>query len=710
MSIHQEGETRKFTDRELLQKLAKYAAPYWGKFLICMLLAFVVVGADLGRTYLIKLTIDDHINGYRQPMVAADSEERLRSLGFEPLEGADVFGRSYARTKGAGATQDQDGNGLQQVQIVEIEGRSYMVEGWLPAEQSEIKLTERTDDGGGSYEVSLKGAAAPLPARSLTEEQESAFQAGDYAGIWLLGAVFLAVVIGAAFLSIWQMNLLQETGQSILYKIRDDLFRHLSRMHMSFYDRNSAGRIVVRVTQDTESLNNLFTQVIVNLLKDILVLVGIIGVMLHMSVNLTLLTFIVLPFLAGLTFWYNHVIRAAQRRTRALLSRLNSFLAENLSGMRITQLFVRERKQWEQFNELNEAHYKAGMRGTVINSVFQPAIGLIGNFAVAMLLWYGGIRVLDGTLTFGVVFAFTIYVRQFFNPLLSLAEKYSQVQMAMVGAERIFDLLSEKPAIVDKPNPVRLPEHGVRGEITFEHVWFAYNEEDWVLKDVSFKIRPGETTAFVGATGAGKSSIIQLINRFYDIQKGRILLDGIDIRDIALEDLRKAVGIVQQDVFLFTGSIADNVRLNEMSITDEDVREAARQVRMDGFIRSLPDGYGTLLGERGVTLSLGQRQLLSFARAIVFKPQVLILDEATSNIDTETELVVQKALADISVGRTTLIVAHRLSTIQHADQIVVMHKGKVREIGNHNQLLAQEGYYYRLHQLQFKDKGVTLSG
>ncbi|WP_199615264.1 ABC transporter ATP-binding protein [Paenibacillus alkalitolerans] len=702
MSIHQEKDAARFGDWELLRRLIRYAAPHWGKFLVCVALAFVVVGADLGRTYLIKVAIDDHINGYRQPMVAADSAERLRSLGLDPLPGAPGE-RAYARV----APDSAVAGGLERVQLVELDGATYMVAGWLPAEQSGLKLTQLPESDGGGLAVAftVDGKQTVLPARSVTEAEESAFQSGDYAGIWKLGGLFLAAVAGAAVLSIWQMNLLQYTGQSILYKIRDDLFRHLNRMSMSFFDRNSVGRIVVRVTQDTESLNNLFTQVIVNLLKDVLVLVGIVAVMLHMSVKLTLLTFIVLPFLAGLTFWYKMVIREAQRVARALLSRLNSFLAENLSGMRITQLFVRERQQWEQFNELNESHYRAGMRGTIINSVFQPAIGMIGNFAVALLLWYGGLRVIDGALTFGIVYAFTIYVRQFFNPLMSLAEKYSQVQAAMVGAERIFELLDEKPGMAEKAEPVRLKEP-VRGEIVFENVWFAYNEGEWVLKDVSFKIRPGETTAFVGATGAGKSSIIQLINRFYDIQKGRILLDGIDIRDIALADLRKAVGIVQQDVFLFTGSIADNVRLNEEGITREDVVEAARRVHMDEFVRSLPDGYETLLGERGVTLSLGQRQLLSFARAIVFRPQVLILDEATSNIDTETELVVQKALSDISRGRTTLVVAHRLSTIQHADQIIVMHKGKVRETGSHRQLLAQEGYYYRLHQLQYKDKGI----
>jgi ATP-binding cassette subfamily B protein len=310
---------------------------------------------------------------------------------------------------------------------------------------------------------------------------------------------------------------------------------------------------------------------------------------------------------------------------------------------------------------------------------------------------------LEGSITFGIVYAFTHYARQFFNPLMSLAEKYNQIQTAMVGAERIFDMLGEKPAIVDSENTKPLPS-AVRGEIVFENVWFAYNEEEWVLRDVSFRIEPGQTIAFVGATGAGKSSIIQLINRFYDIQKGTIKLDGIDIKDIPLEQLRRTVSIVQQDVFLFTGDIASNIRLNESSISDEQVKEAARMVNMTSFIDKQPLGFATRLGERGVNLSLGQRQLLSFARAVVFKPEILILDEATSNIDTETELVVQDALKSISKNRTTLIVAHRLSTIQHADQIIVMHKGKVREIGNHYQLLAVKGYYFRLFELQYKDQ------
>ncbi len=682
-------------DSQLIWRLARYAFPYWKQFVLCVVLAFLVVSADIGRTYLIKIAIDDHINGYVLPMAAAESPERLRSVGLEPLS-AEIDGLSFARV--GHEPDDVIAAGLAKFQIVDTVDRSYLISGWIPAGETDAPVV--TEGEGGSYAVSF-GDSQTFPARALSEAEKDAFQTDDYAGFWRLGGIFLIAVVGAAMLSVWQMNVLQYAGQGILYTIRDQLFRHLAKMPMSFYDRNSAGRLVVRVTQDTESLNNMFTQVIVTLVKDVLVLVGIIGVMFYMSVELTLLTLIVLPILAAIAFWYKTVIREAQRKTRTILSWLNSFLAENLSGMRITQLFVRERKQWELFHELNESYYKAGMRSSVVNSIFQPIIVLVGNLAVAGLLWYGGVRVLDSSLQFGVLFAFTIYVRQFFNPLTSLAEKYTQIQMAMVGAERIFETLDEPLGMKEAERPAALPQP-LRGEIVFDRVWFAYKGEEWVLRDVSFTIRPGETAAFVGATGAGKSSIIQLLNRFYDIQQGRILLDGIDIREVPIAELRRAVGIIQQDVFLFTGTIASNIRLSEERISDEEVVEAAQQVRMDEFVRGLPEGYDTLLGERGITLSLGQRQLLSFARAIAFKPQVLILDEATSNIDTETELVVQEALANMSRGRTTLVVAHRLSTIQHADQIIVMHKGKVREIGDHAELLANRGYYFRLYELQYK--------
>ncbi len=705
-SIHQEKEKVGIKDSQLLKRMAAYALPYWKSLLFCLFLAFLIVVADLARPYLLKIAIDDHIGGLSKPMLAAsanapDAREELSRWGDIIESGDRIYVRINAGSEAAAAQQAE--GGVEKAQIVDASGSSLLVRGWLTEEENAGKL--ETAAAAGTEGAKLVTDRGTYEAEVLTSGALKDFRAGDYSGFLKLGVLFLVVVAGGALLNYWQSNQLQYTGQHIIFNIRQQLFNHLSRMSMSFFDRNPVGRLVVRVTQDTESLNQLYSQVLVNLVKDVIVIVGILAIMLQLSVKLSLIAFAVLPFLAVITFYYRRLVREAQRQSRLILSRLNSFLAENLSGIRITQLFIREDRQREQFDGLNTAYYRAGMKGTVVNSIFQPVIGFLGNVSIALLLWYGGAKVLEGGITFGVVYAFTHYIRQFFQPLQSLAEKYNQIQTAMVGAERIVDMLNEEPAIVDAEKPQPLPA-AVHGEIRFENVWFAYTGEDWVLKDVSFTIAPGQTVAFVGATGAGKSSIIQLINRFYDIQKGSIKLDGVDIREIPVSDLRRTISVVQQDVFLFTGDIAHNIRLNNESITDRQVREAAAMVNMDEWISRLPQGYGTMLGERGVTLSLGERQLLSFARSIAFRPQILILDEATSNIDTETELAVQDALYTISKGRTTLIVAHRLSTIQHADQIIVMHKGKVREKGNHFELLAKQGYYYKLYELQYKDRGA----
>ncbi len=691
MSMEEEKVITNVKDTVLLKRLMSYAVPYWRMIVLCVAFAFVIVVADLARPFLIKVAIDDHINGLYRPMVEV-SGERVTAAHDRVIT---LNGRSYAVVDPAKTQAEAS----ERRQVVRIGEGHYLMEGWLPSNEGEPRLVQSPNGEG----VRVQAKEQSFAAAALSDGEVDAQRTNAYSGMLMLGFWFLLTVAGSSLLSYLQSNLLQFTGQNIIYNIRKQLFEHVSRLSMSFFDRNPVGRLVVRVTHDTESLNQLYSQVVVNLIKDVIVLIGIVVVMLQLSVKLTLLSFTVIPILFLLTFWYKSVIREAQRVTRMFLSRLNAFLAENLSGIRITQLFVREQRQWEQFNELNESYYRAGMRGTTINSIFQPAIGFVGNVAVALLLWYGGIAVIDGAITFGIVYAFTHYIRQFFNPLMSLAEKYNQVQMAMVSAERVFELMDEKPAIVDPEKPVSLPPR-VRGEIVFENVWFAYVDEQWVLKDVSFRIAPGQTVAFVGATGAGKSSIIQLINRFYDVQRGRITVDGVDIREIPLDELRSRIGLIQQDVFLFTGDIASNIRLRRDDITDEQVMEAARLVRIHDFVAGLPEGYRTMLGERGITLSLGQRQLLSFARAIVFKPAVLILDEATSNIDTDTEIAVQEALSDISRGRTTLVVAHRLSTIQHADQIIVMHKGRVQEVGTHHQLLSVQGYYYKLYELQYKEE------
>lgn len=691
----QEREMRDVKDIQLLRRMLSYAVPHWKMILLCIMMTFMVVASNLARPYIIKVAIDTYINGVYQPMVQAPAshEKELDKFG-RPF---DVNGYSYVRVTDSGRDISLAAD-MNKREIIDIGGQRYLVKGWIPAQHKQI----HAQTAQGTVRLVVDGRS--YQAQTLSHAQFSAFHHRDYRGLLVLGSVFLAVVIAASILNYLQTNLLQITGQQIIYYLREQIFKHLSRMSMSFFDHNPVGRLVIRVTQDTESLNQLYSQVVVNLIRDLITVIGIIVVMMQLSMKLSLVCFAVLPLLVLVTAWYKKEAREAQRNRRLILSRLNAFLAENLSGMRITQFFVREQKQKEDFDSFNSDYYHAGMRNTVVNSIFQPAIGLLGNLSVALLIWFGGRNVISGAITFGVVYAFTHYIREFFQPLMSLAGNYNTIQTAMVGAERIFDMLDEKQDITDAPNPKSLPDR-VQGRIVFDHVWFAYEGEDWVLRDVNFTIEPGQTIAFVGATGAGKSSIIQLINRFYDVTKGRILLDGVDIREIALHQLRMAISVVHQDVFMFIGDIKDNIRLNNETVTDAEVKEAARMVHLDEFIENLPQKYDTPLGERGINLSLGQRQLLSFARSIVFRPQILILDEATANIDTETEIAVQDALAKISKDRTTLIVAHRLSTIQHADQIIVMQKGEVREIGNHYRLLSNRDYYYNLYEMQYKDRG-----
>ncbi|MFS0778163.1 ABC transporter ATP-binding protein [Neobacillus sp. 3P2-tot-E-2] len=536
---------------------------------------------------------------------------------------------------------------------------------------------------------------------------DSYIKMNDYQGMMFLGIIYFLLIMVSSICTYFQNNTLQFTGQYVIYDFRQAIFKHLSLMQMDFFRKNPIGRLVTRITHDVESLNQLYSQVIVNLVKEVLILIGIIALMLYMSVKLTLICFLVIPVIAIVTFYFKRVLRDTQRKLRTLLSSLLSYLAENLSGMSVIQLFAREGKQLERFNELNEEHYQAGMRQTVINSIFNPSIGLFGNISLALLVWYGGRSVVDGSITFGTVYAFTHYVRQFFEPLRGLADRFNQIQAALASAERIFETLETEPTIVNPVNPKELPEK-VKGNIVFQHVWFAYKNEEWVLKDVHFRINQGETVGVVGATGAGKSSIIQLINRFYDNQKGIISLDGINIKDVHLNDLRRHIGIIQQDAFVFSGTVFDNIRLNHTHVSNEEIIKAAKAVNIDSFFRMLPQGYNTMLGEEGTVLSAGQKQLLSFLRAMIADNDVLILDEATANIDTETEQAVQGALREMSKNRTTIIIAHRLSTIQHADKIIVLDKGRIVEMGNHQQLINNQSVYFQLCQNLSKRKTLKV--
>ena len=522
----------------------------------------------------------------------------------------------------------------------------------------------------------------------------------DTTAIIRIGLIYIGAVVAGFLLNYFQIYILSYAGQTIIFNIRQEVFSHLQKMPLGFFDKNPVGRLVTRVTNDTETLNDMYTNVLVTLVKDVFIIAGVVIIMFSLNVRLALIALSVIPILIFLTVLFRIRARDVYRKVRTTLARINSAFSENISGMRVIQVFAREKENFAKFKDINNDYFKAGLKEIVVFGVFRPAIEMLAYLVIAIMIWYGGGRVLDNTLQFGVLFAFVNYVGQFFQPINDLAEKYNLLQSAMASSERIF-LILDTPTEEDAGAKALTPE-SVKGEIEFRNVWFAYKEDDWVLRDVSFKVPAGKTLAIVGATGAGKTSIINLINRFYEIQKGDIFLDGINIRDIKKENLRRNVGVVLQDVFLFSGTVKDNIRLNESSISDEEIKRVSEYVNADRFISSLPTGYEEEVKERGVTFSSGQRQLLAFARALAFNPSILILDEATANIDTETELLIQDALAKITHSRTTIVIAHRLSTIQHADNIIVMHKGKIREIGTHQELLSKRGMYYNLYNLQYK--------
>lgn len=524
---------------------------------------------------------------------------------------------------------------------------------------------------------------------------------GNKEGLKNISLIFLLTIIAGFVFNYLQVYLLFYTGQKIIYNMRQELFSHLLRLSLSFFDKNPVGRLVTRVTNDMENLNEMYTAVLVNLFKDIFLLLGIIVIMLKMNWQVALVSFSVIPLIVLSAALFRKESRKAYRLVRVKLAKINATLSENISGMKIIQIFNRENFKYDEFVGINSEHKKASMRELFVFAVFRPSMDLIYSLALALLIWYGGGKVLRGLLPFGVLFAFVNYIDQFFKPINDLSEKFNILQSAMASAERIFLLLDQEETIKNPGNPISIDK--IEGKIEFKNVWFAYEGENWVLKDVSFTINPGETAAFVGATGAGKTSIINLITRLYDIQKGEILIDGKNIKEVDKYELRSKVGVVLQDVFLFTGDIKGNIRLNNEEITDEKLLEVSRFVNADGFIENLPQKYEEKVMERGATFSSGQRQLLAFARALAFDPSILVLDEATSNIDTETELLIQDTIKKLIKDRTTIVIAHRLSTIQHADNIIVMHKGQVREMGKHQELLDKKGMYYDLYLLQYKE-------
>ncbi len=547
-------------------------------------------------------------------------------------------------------------------------------------------------------------------------------------GIAQIAGMYIGILLFSFLLEFTQTYVMQWTGQKVMFDLRAQIFRHLQRLHIAFFDKNPVGRLVTRVTSDVDALNEMFTAGVVSIFEDIFVLLGILVIMLNMSWRLALVTFAVLPLIFYATSIFRRKVRESYRRIRIAIARINAYLQEHVTGIVVLQLFNREKKAYDRFEKINRTHMDAFKDAIMAHAVYYPVVEVLSAIAIASVVWFGGGYVIQNLVTLGVLVAFMQYAQRFFRPIQDLSEKYNILQSAMASSERVFKLL-DTPAEITSPAVPKVPEG--RGRLEFDHVWFAYRtlaqaaeeaaskgeklkitgsngdlakEYDWVLRGVSFTIEPGETVAIVGHTGAGKTTIISLLLRFYDVQKGAIRIDGVDIRDMDLIDLRRRYGVVLQDPFLFSGTVAANIRLGSSWIEDESVEEAAEQVNVADFIRSLPAGFAEEVRERGSTLSTGQKQLISFARALAHNPKILILDEATSSVDTETEFKVREALTRMVEGRTSIIIAHRLSTIQRADKIIVMHKGQVREIGTHQQLLANRGIYWKLYQLQYKDQ------
>lgn len=575
-------------------------------------------------------------------------------------------------------------------------------------------------------------------------------------GIAQIATVYLGLLVMSFLLEFLQTYYMQWTGQKVMFDLRREIFRHLQRLHVAFFDKNPVGRLVTRVTTDVDALNEMFTSGVVSIFEDLFVLVGIVAVMLCMNWKLALITFGVMPFIVIATKIFRDKVRDSYRRIRVAIARINAYLQEHISGMVVLQLFNRERKAYTRFSEINRVHMDAYKDAILAYSIYYPVVEILSAIAIACVIWFGGgdvmhnlhvtsvavsfswklvvFRLVPAVATLGVLVAFIQYALRFFRPIQDFSEKYNILQAAMAASERIFKLLDTPPQIV---SPALTKRADGPGRIEFDHVWFAYREApasnphdgdahagtaalghsfeqrsaepDWVLRDVSFTIEPGETVAIVGHTGAGKTTLISLLLRFYDVQKGAVKIDGVDVRDMDLADLRSRFGVVLQDPFLFSGTIGGNIRLGTERIRDEDVEQAAEDVNLADFVRTLPNGFNEEVRERGSTLSTGQKQLISFARALAHEPKILILDEATSSVDTETEFRVRDALSRMVEGRTSLIIAHRLSTVQRADKIIVMHKSQLREMGTHQQLLAQRGIYFKLYQLQYKDQEINVT-
>lgn len=656
-----------------MKRLLAYLKPHKWVMACATLLVLFIIAVELYRPIIIGDAIDDYINGYYAPY----------TVTTEDAPGAVAYRDIYL-------TRDSSVTGAPYYQLILYQDRYYMAENLTADECAVLRDADNT-----TLAAYVSDGAVSLTADDLKELRHY-----DFIGILHAALLYLLMLLLGFALNAADTWMLQKMGQKIIYQMREDVFCHIHGLSLNFFNQTPVGKLVTRVSNDTEAVNELFSTILVKLFKNIVLIIGYAVVMISIDARMAGYSFLLLPLVAVLTFFFRFLSRKAYQITRNKITELNTFLSEHISGMRLIQIFAREEEKYKQFEKKSGELFAANWREVMTFAIFRPTIDLLSVVATIIILGVGSASVLGGTLSIGTLFIFITYISSFFKPIQELAEQFGTLQSSLASAEKVFSILDEKPEIVNPQNPTDIV---IKGRIEFRHVWFAYEKDDYILKDVSFVINPGEKIAFVGATGAGKSSILNLIGRYFDIQKGEILIDGVDIREIDTDVLRCAVGQVQQDVFIFTGDIKSNISLRNEVISLEDVKRAARIVGADSFIEKLPGGYDEPVTERGSTLSAGQRQLLSFARTLAYNPAILVLDEATANIDTETEVMITEALEKLMEGRTTIMVAHRLSTIQHADKIIVMHEGQIAESGSHQELLAQDGIYRKLYELQLAD-------
>ena len=659
-----------------MKRLLSYLKPHKWVMTLATVLVLFIIAVELYRPIIIGNAIDQYINGYYHPYVEADVSAS-DAVNWNGL----VLSRDQAVSKADSASF---------YQIFLWKDHYYMAENLTRAECTALQ----------NADTSVLKNYVREGAQKLTSNDLKVLRQNDFKGILKAGILFLLLLFSGFFLNLADTWLLQKMGQQIVYKLREETFTHIHSLSLSFFNTTPVGKLVTRVSNDTEAVNELFSTILVKLFKNVVKIIGYAVVMLSINVKMAGISFLLLPLVAILTFVFRHLSRKAYQITRNKITELNTFLSEQISGMKLIQIFAREKEKYSEFEGKSMELYRANFREIMTFAIFRPSIYLVSVIAMILVIRTGSLSVLNGSLSLGTLFVFITYISSFFEPIQELSEQLGTLQSSIASAEKIFSVLDVKPEIVSPADPAPV---NILGEIEFRHVWFAYEEENYILKDVSFVIHPGEKAAFVGATGAGKSTILNLIGRYFDIQKGQILINGIDIHEIDLDVLRGAIGQVQQDVFIFTGDIKSNISLNNEAISPDDVRRAAEIVNADPFIQKLPHGYDEPVTERGSTLSAGQRQLLSFARTLAYDPKILVLDEATANIDTETETLITQALARLMDGRTTIMVAHRLSTIQHADKIIVMHHGEIKESGTHQELLAKDGLYKKLYELQLMD-------